>query len=89
MAIHDWIEPGIFHAFLHDWFTELARSLNRSLLPPDFYALPERVTGEFGPDVLTLSRSTPAADCPTTGVLFQTHSRRMRHENSPILQLRA
>ncbi|HUY36596.1 MAG TPA: DUF4058 family protein [Pirellulales bacterium] len=56
MPIHDWIrvDAGIFHAFHHDWITELARSLNRRLLPADYYALPEQVAAGFGPDVLTL-----------------------------------
>jgi hypothetical protein len=63
MPIHDWtrVEAGIFHAFHHDWITEIARSLNQGLLPDQFYALPEQITGEFGPDVLTLS-TTPAFD---------------------------
>ena len=33
MPIHDWtrVEAGIFHAFHHDWVTELARALNRGV----------------------------------------------------------
>jgi hypothetical protein len=33
MPIHDWsrVDAGIFHAFHHDWITELARALNHSL----------------------------------------------------------
>jgi hypothetical protein len=56
MPIHDWtrVEAGIFHAFHHDWITELARALNRGLLPSDYYALPEQFAAGFGPDVLTL-----------------------------------
>jgi hypothetical protein len=56
MPIHDWtrVEAGIFHAFHHDWITEIARALNRGLLPPDFYALPEQIAGGLGPDILTL-----------------------------------
>ncbi len=56
MPIHDWtrVEGGIFHAFHHDWITELARALNRGLLPEDYYALPEQQAAGFGPDVLTL-----------------------------------
>jgi len=58
MPIHDWsrVNAGIFHAFHHDWITELSRALNRGLLPRDFYALPEQVAGSLGPDVLTLRR---------------------------------
>jgi hypothetical protein len=56
MPMHDWtrVEAGIFHAFHHDWITELARALNQGLLPDDYYALPEQQAAGFGPDVLTL-----------------------------------
>ncbi|MEK6257584.1 MAG: DUF4058 family protein [Planctomycetota bacterium] len=56
MPMHDWtrVEAGIFHAFHHDWLTEISRTLNRGLLPTEYYSLPEQVTGRFGPDVLTL-----------------------------------
>src|SRR5262249_52625380 len=56
MPIHDWtrVDAGIFHAFHHDWITDLTRALNRGLLPEDFYALPEQHAAGFGPDVLTL-----------------------------------
>ncbi len=61
MPVHDWIsvDAGIFHAFHHDWITELARALNRGLLPEDYYALPEQQAAGFGPDVLTL-QAAPA-----------------------------
>jgi hypothetical protein len=56
MPIHDWtrVDAAIFHAFHHDWITEIARALNRGLLPAFYYALPEQIAGGFGPDVLTL-----------------------------------
>jgi hypothetical protein len=56
MPIHDWtrVDAGIFHAFHHGWIEELARALNRGLLPSDYYALPEQHAAGFGPDVLTL-----------------------------------
>src|ERR671939_402395 len=55
MPIHDWtrVDAGIFHAFHHDWITEIARALNRGLLPAAGYALPEQFAGGPGPDVLT------------------------------------
>jgi hypothetical protein len=45
MPIHDWtrVEAGIFHAFQYDWITDIARALNRGLLPQDYYALPEQI----------------------------------------------
>src|SRR5271169_6642212 len=56
MPIHDWtrVDAGIFHAFHHGWIEELARALNRGVLPSDYYALPEQHAAGFGPDVLTL-----------------------------------
>ncbi len=59
MPIHDWtrVDSGIFHAFHHGWIEELARALNRGVLPSDYYALPEQHAAGFGPDVLTLQGS--------------------------------
>jgi len=60
MPIHDWtrVPAGIFHAFHHDWISELARALNSGLLPDDCYALPEQQAAGFGPDVLTLQAAS-------------------------------
>ena len=55
------VDAGIFHAFLHEWITEIGRTLNRGLLPPDYYALPEQQAAGFGPDVLTLQSPEPAS----------------------------
>jgi len=56
MPIHDWtrVDAGIFHAFHHDWITDISRALNRGILPASYYALPEQIAGSLGPDVLTL-----------------------------------
>ncbi|MGH7120533.1 MAG: DUF4058 family protein [Acetobacteraceae bacterium] len=45
MPIHGWtrVAAEIFHAFHHDWITEMARALNGGLLPDDYYALPEQI----------------------------------------------
>lgn len=58
MPIHDWtrVDAGVFHHFHNGWLQEIARSLNQGLLPRGYYALAEQVTGDFGPDVLTLKR---------------------------------
>jgi Protein of unknown function (DUF4058) len=58
MPIHDWtrVDAGIFHDFHLSWIAEIKRSLNQGLLPPDFYALAEQITGNMIPDVLTLTR---------------------------------
>jgi hypothetical protein len=57
MPVHDWtkVDAGIFHHFHHDWITEIARFLNRGVLPHEYYALAEQHASQFGPDVLTLS----------------------------------
>lgn len=64
MFIHDWtrVDPAIFYAFHHGLVTDLARALNRGLLPADFYALPEQHAAGFGPDVLTLQGSRDGED---------------------------
>jgi hypothetical protein len=56
VPVHDWtrVEAGIFHDFHHSWTEEIARALNRRLLPSDYYALREQHAAGFGPDVLTL-----------------------------------
>src|SRR5690348_3533037 len=60
MPMHDWtrVAAGIFHAFHHDWITEIGRALNSGLLPDDYYALPEQQAAGFGPDVLMLQTQT-------------------------------
>jgi hypothetical protein len=60
MPVHDWtrVDAGILHAFHHDWIPDIARALNRGLLPPEFYALPEQIAGRLGPDVIALRHPT-------------------------------
>ena len=47
MSIHDWtrLEPGDFHHFHQRWISALTDSLNGGLLPPEYLAMPEQVTG--------------------------------------------
>ena len=73
MPMHDWtkVESGIFHAFHHEWISEISRALNRDL-PSDYYALPEQVAAGFGPDVLTLQTNPPDTDRPIAGTAMQT-----------------
>jgi hypothetical protein len=56
MPIHDWtsVGAGIFHDFHHEWISTIKRALNTGLLPTDYYALAEQITGGLGPDVLAL-----------------------------------
>ncbi len=83
MPVHDWtrVDAGIFHAFHHDWVTEISRALNRGLLPADYYALPEQIASGLGPDVLALRRpgaaDTPAPS-PNGGVALAVAPPRVR-----------
>ena len=75
MPMHDWtrVEAGIFHAFHHEWISEISRALNRGLLPGNYYALPEQQAAGFGPDILTLQRSRePSGVAGATAVRPQT-----------------
>jgi hypothetical protein len=64
MPMHDWmrVDAGIFHAFHHSWIEEIARALNRGVLPDDYYALPEQHAAGFGPDVLALQEKYESSD---------------------------
>jgi len=84
MPIHDWtrVEAGIFHHFHHSWIDDVARALNRGRLPRDYYALAEQITGDLGPDVLTLHRpvsgSLAAESAPSGGIAVATAPPRAR-----------
>ncbi len=85
MLIHDWthVDAGIFHAFHHDWITDISRALNRGLLPPAYYALPEQIAGGLGPDVLTLRRpgnngKPPTPEPPSGGMALAVAPPRVR-----------
>ena len=69
MPMHDWtkVPDGIFHAFHHEWISEISRVLNSGLLPRDYYALPEQIAAGFGPDVLTLQAPRWREDEPANG----------------------
>jgi hypothetical protein len=84
MPMHDWtrVAAGIFHAFHHDWITEMARALNNGLLPDDYYALPEQQAAGFGPDVLALqspSAKEGEAASSDTATLIRTRPKSQFH----------
>src|SRR5260221_6647470 len=56
MPMHDWtrFEPGDFHHFHQRWIQDIAAALNSGVLPPEYMALAEQVTGRPIPDVVTL-----------------------------------
>lgn len=66
MPAHDWtrVQSGLFHHFHQDWCTEIARALNRGLLPKGVYALVEQRVDGPEPDVIAVqstSKTTPTA----------------------------
>lgn len=77
MPVHDWtrVDAGIFHAMHQLWITAIHQALTRAL-PPEYYSLPEQVTGTGTPDVITLKfgfPTPPHSDFPTNGT-NGTHS---------------
>lgn len=68
MPMQDWklVFDGIFHAFHHEWISELGRALNAGVLPDDLYAMPEQVAGGFGPDVIALQTGGEPAGAVAT-----------------------
>ena len=66
MPVHDWtrVIAGTFHDFHHEWISTIKRSLNAGLLPAEYYAMAEQITGGLGPDVVALGNidSSPYDD---------------------------
>jgi hypothetical protein len=84
MPMHDWtrVDAGIYHAFHHEWISEISRALNGGLLPEDLYALPEQQAAGFGPDVLTLQDiDNPAAG--NTATLKRTRPKTKHYAQTP------
>jgi hypothetical protein len=61
MPIHDWtrLEAGDFHHFHQTWVVALSNELNAGLLPPEYMAMTEQVTGRPIPDVVALQTLAP------------------------------
>ncbi len=64
MPIRDWtrLEPGDFHDFHQCWMVSIRNALNSGLLPPDYMAMAEQVTGRPIPDVVIHDTPTPKGD---------------------------
>jgi hypothetical protein len=83
MPIHDWtrVEAGDFHHFHQRWIGAIADALNGGLLPPEFMAMSEQVTGRPIPDVVTLQTRRPKGslggvavkEAPPTARVIQKH----------------
>jgi hypothetical protein len=61
MRLHDWtrVDDGTFHDFHNSWVVALKNSLNRGLLPRDYYAQVEQHINRYEGDILTLTRPVP------------------------------
>jgi hypothetical protein len=85
MPIHDWtrVEVGDFHHFHQTWIPLIAGALNKGVLPPDFMAMAEQVTGRPIPDVVTLQarqmKGNPGGvavlDAPPTARVIQKYEK--------------
>lgn len=66
MPIHDWtrMQTGDFHHFHQRWISAIADALNNGVLPPEYMALSEQITGRPVPDVVALqsSQRTPKGE---------------------------
>jgi hypothetical protein len=64
MPIHDWtlVSHGTFHDFHVRWIGHISESLNRGVLPTDYYAQAEQHATDRIADVLTLHVSDPESD---------------------------
>jgi hypothetical protein len=63
MPVHDWarVPTGIFHDFHGEWIITIKHALNQGVLPPEYYALAEQITGGLHPDVLALEQRDPSS----------------------------
>jgi Protein of unknown function (DUF4058) len=61
MPVHDWtrVTAGTFHDFHCTWIPQIKNRLNEGVLPPNYYAQVEQVSGEIIPDVLALHAEPP------------------------------
>lgn len=86
MPMHDWkrVDAGIYHAFHHEWVSEISRTLNRGLLPDDHYAVPEQQAAGFGPDVLTLQDTKGASGGGGTATLTRTKPKTRQYATSSV-----
>src|SRR5262249_577385 len=62
MPLHDWtrVPAGLFHHFHQDWSIEIARTLNRGILPKGLSALVEQRAGPRESDVLGIETRSQA-----------------------------
>lgn len=86
MPIHDWarVRANRFHHSHQDWTVEIARALNRGLLPAESFALAGQKTGGPEPDGVTLELSPgPGSADAGGGVTVQFTPPKARHVARP------
>lgn len=70
MPVHDWTraDAGLFHDFHQSWTIALLNALNSGGLPPDYFALIEKILREPHRDFFTLDL-TPEINEPRIGMM--------------------
>jgi hypothetical protein len=91
MPIHDWtrVPSGLFHHFHQDWSIEIARRLNRGILPKGLSALVEQRYGVRETDVLTVERKSKRHDTGEVQTLERPAAKIVRRTNKEIYAGRA
>lgn len=81
MPIHDWtrVRANRFHHFHQDWTVEIARALNRGLLPEGYVAMAEQIAGGPEADVITLSLPVPSSNHVPAGLTVADARPKARH----------
>jgi len=87
MPIHDWsrVPSGLFHHFHQDWSIELARTLNRGLLPSNLSALVEQRAGVKEPDVPAIEDYAALDDRETS--LLEANAGRVATMEAPATRI--
>ena len=81
MPIHDWtrVRANRFHDFHQSWTVRIRDALNGGLLPPDYFAMAEQITGGPEPDVVTLSLPVKPGGGESGGVAVEDAPPKARH----------
>jgi len=87
MPIHDCsrVPSGLFHHFHQDWSIELARTLNRGLLPSNLSALVEQRAGVVEPDVPAIEDYAALDDRETS--LLEANAGRVATMQAPTTRI--
>jgi hypothetical protein len=86
MPIHDWTRVGAnrFHDFHQGWIVAIRNALNGGVLPDDYMALAEQVTGGPEPDVVTLASTSRTPNRPPGGTALADAPVNTRHRAEAV-----